>query len=152
MHAIISPQLLDAVLTGALHGGQGIHGLEHWQRVQDNGLRLARLYQADQTVVILFALLHDSRRHNDGFDPGHGPRAAELAQQLHRQGLLPIDAEQLKQLAQACRHHTDTTFSDDLTIACCWDADRLDLTRVGIQPNPKYLNTPEAKRLATIDS
>lgn len=151
MHAIITPQLFDAVLENALHAGQGIHGLEHWQRVQDNGLHLARLYQADQTIVILFALLHDSRRHNDGYDPQHGPRAAKLALHLHREGLLPINAQQLEQLTHACRHHTDTTFSDDITIACCWDADRLDLPRVGVQPEPEYLNTPAAKLLAPAD-
>ena len=33
----------------------------------------------------------------------------------------------------------------------CWDADRLDLGRVGIVPNPRYLCTPAAKSPAVID-
>ena len=33
---------------------------------------------ADLTVVRLFALLHDCCCMNDGADPDHGPRAAEM--------------------------------------------------------------------------
>tara|TARA_B100000315_G_scaffold79959_1_gene73252 strand:- start:616 stop:768 length:153 start_codon:yes stop_codon:yes gene_type:complete len=38
--------------------------------------------------------------------------------------------------------------ASDITIATCWDADRLDLGRVGADPNPKYLFSDEAKRIA----
>ena len=33
----------------------------------------------------------------------------------------------------------------DATVLTCWDADRLDLGRVGIRPDPKYLCTPAAR-------
>ena len=33
----------------------------------------------------------------------------------------------------------------DITVQTCWDADRLDLGRVGIRPHPKYLCTAVAK-------
>ena len=38
----------------------------------------------------------------------------------------------------------------DVTIQICWDADRLDLGRVGITPHPSRLCTAAAKRLETI--
>jgi uncharacterized protein len=33
----------------------------------------------------------------------------------------------------------------DVTIQTCWDADRLDLGRVGTKPNPTYLGTAAAR-------
>ncbi len=38
----------------------------------------------------------------------------------------------------------------DITVQTCWDADRLDLGRVGITPNPRWLCTACAKDPATI--
>jgi uncharacterized protein len=52
------------------------------------------------------------------------------------------------QLVEACTFHTERHHSSDATIATCWDADRLDLGRVGITPREKYLNTNLAKRMA----
>ena len=40
--------------------------------------------------------------------------------------------------------------SNDITIQSCWDSDRLDLWRAGIEPDPKYLYTETAKELKTI--
>lgn len=126
----------------------GIHGLPHWQRVERNGLYLAACGDADSTVISLFALFHDSRRFNDNVDPGHGMRGGELAQEMFERGRLPIREVQLSTLMFACEHHTDEHFSDDPTIACCWDADRLDLPRVGILTESHLLNTHEARRIA----
>ena len=57
----------------------GIHGVGHWARVLLNGRLLAEETGADPRVVELFALFHDSRRINDGTDPEHGRRGADLA-------------------------------------------------------------------------
>ena len=38
----------------------------------------------------------------------------------------------------------------DVTIQTCWNADRLDLGRVGIKPNPTYLGTAAARDQETI--
>jgi uncharacterized protein len=38
------------------------------------------------------------------------------------------------------KHHSDGEVSTDKTIQTCWDADRLDLGRVGIFPSPKFLS------------
>jgi uncharacterized protein len=145
-HPIVTRSLLERVVGDDLSRLQGIHGLPHWLRVEENGLYLAAQEEADTDVVALFALLHDARRLNDYTDPEHGKRAAYLAQELYEESFLPISKDQLKVLAYACAHHTDETYTDDTTIACCWDADRLDLCRIGMQIDPEKLNTGSAKR------
>ena len=59
-----------------------IHGIQHWERVRENGLRLAASTGANPTVVELFAYLHDSRRLDDCEDASHGARAAAYLQTL----------------------------------------------------------------------
>ncbi len=39
---------------------------------------------------------------------------------------------------------------EEITVLTCWDADRLDLGRVGIRPNARYLCTEPAKDPAFI--
>ena len=125
-------------------GGHSVHGPPHWKRVEDVGLELARESGADETVVRLFAILHDSCRLNDDEDCGHGPRAADMLGTLV--GILfTIDPDRLVLLEQAIRHHTDGFTSPDPTIGTCWDADRLDLGRVGKRPKEKYMSTEAAK-------
>ena len=63
----------------------GIHGVSHWTRVLENGFRLAETNGANLKVVAAFALLHDSRRENDGYDPEHGFRGAEYGWHLRQQ-------------------------------------------------------------------
>lgn len=142
----VTPDLLAAVRAQYRLEWDGIHGLSHWERVRDNGLRLAGTTGADPVVVEFFAALHDSCRHNNARDPEHGPRAAAFVRTLDPL-LLPLDAHQLDTLAEACRTHTFGTLDDDPTptIATCWDADRLDLMRVGRRPDPKYLVTEAAR-------
>ena len=123
----------------------GTHGVGHWARVLENGLRLAKGTKANIEVVQLFAIFHDSRRVNEGVDPGHGKRGGELALALRDQWLVLSD-EEFGLLYQACAGHTDgLTEATDITIQVCWDADRLDLGRVGMIPAPKKLCTPAAK-------
>ncbi|QDU76086.1 hypothetical protein Pan97_31310 [Bremerella volcania] len=128
----------------------GCHGLAHWARVYDIGQRLAEASGADKEVVALFSLFHDSKRQNEGHDPDHGQRGAEFAKQL-RGDLFELSDSQFAQLFEACCGHTHCRHHADVTIGTCWDSDRLDLGRVGMQPDPYYLNTDEAKRKETID-
>jgi uncharacterized protein len=123
---------------------QGIHGAAHWARVRANGLRLATITGARRDVVELFAVLHDARRENDDYDPQHGARAADLAQSLRGTHLL-LDDGAFERLAFACTHHSGGSVEADVTVQTCWDADRLDLGRVGIQPDPDRLCTAAAK-------
>ena len=76
---MISNELLQAILKGYVLSPWGIHGLSHWARVLENGRRLAAVNGAILEVVELFAVLHDARRENEGMDPGHGRRGADLA-------------------------------------------------------------------------
>lgn len=122
----------------------GIHGVRHWARVRYNGLVLAERNGADRKVVELFAFLHDARRENDGYDPSHGDRAAGLARELHGR-FFSLDREQLAHLELACMEHSSGETSAALTVQTCWDADRLDLGRVGKRPDPRRLCTDAAR-------
>ena len=123
----------------------GIHGVSHWARVLENGLRLAQVTAANIAVVELFAVFHDSCRVNEAVDPGHGQRGADLAAKLRGDLFHLPDAEFLL-LYDACIAHTDGETEADITIQTCWDADRLDLGRVSMAPDPTKLCTPAAKR------
>lgn len=128
----------------------GIHGLPHWQRVREYGLRIARHSGADMGIVELLACLHDCCREDDHADPGHGPRAAEFAASL-RGTLLRLPDEVFERLYLAIRDHELGLTGGDPTIQTCWDADRLDLGRVNLRPDPVFLGTEFARRIDTID-
>jgi len=124
-----------------------VHGPDHWRRVERNGLLLATRTGADVAVVRLFALFHDSRRENDGWDPGHGARGAAFAASL-RGSAYELSDERFELLRHACEWHTDGEFHENPTIATCWDADRLDLGRVSIVPDPAYMSTEFGREIA----
>lgn len=138
---MISDGLLDLIRREYVLDWHGIHGIDHFHRVQANGRRLAQLTGARLHVVELFAFLHDSKRFNDQIDPGHGARAAEFVRSL-KGGLLALDDTECELLAYACEFHTAGLTEADPTVQTCWDADRLDLGRAGI--------TPEAEKLCTV--
>ncbi len=125
-----------------------IHGLAHWRQVEFNGLLLAPVTGADVTVVRLFALFHDCKREDDGYDESHGPRGAAFAKECFEKGLLDISQEQFEKLYHACMFHTREHKSDDATIDTCYDADRLDLGRVGMALNPKKMATAPGAKIA----
>jgi uncharacterized protein len=127
----------------------GTHGISHWMRVRENGLRLVEQTGADWQVVELFACLHDSKRENEHRDPGHGARAAQLVRTLQG-SVIDLSDQDLERLVYACTYHTDGLVEADITVQTCWDADRLDLGRVGIRPMARYLCTPAARDEETI--
>ena len=124
-----------------------IHGPSHWQRVDAFGLDIAKSSGADLTVVRLFALLHDSCRQDDGADLDHGPRAAEMLDRIVP-AVFSLDRGRFDLLREAIRLHTSGLTTDDPTIGTCWDADRLDIVRVGLTPSAKYLSTIAGKDMA----
>lgn len=134
------------VLLGYALPWRGIHGVVHWARVLENGLRLAETTGANVAVVTLFALFHDCRRVNEDWDDDHGLRGAHCAQSL-RGTLIHLSDAEFRLLYEACRLHTDGHVRADVTIQTCWDADRLDLGRVGITPSPDRLCTDAARAL-----
>lgn len=123
------------------------HGPKHWKQVEQNGLHITGTNDADPTVVKLFAVFHDSCRQSDGHDPLHGQRGAELALSMHG-NLFTIEEVQLELLILACELHHQGAMTEDPTIGACFDADRLDLIRVGIVPDPEMMCTQEGKLLA----
>jgi uncharacterized protein len=144
MDAIDYPRLWKHLSAQFLLGESSLHGPRHWRRVEQFGLKIAAANGADLTVVKLFAVFHDSRRENESWDPQHGARGAELAQTL-RGDFFELDDARFATLHHACTFHADGLLHADSTIGACWDADRLDLPRVGVIPDPKRLCTPAAR-------
>lgn len=138
-------RLVEAILERSTGKDSSIHGESHWQRVAAAGLTLLpETPGADPALVFLFALFHDSMRLNDNYDPLHGPRGAALARELRGETFELEDAE-MGLLAFACEEHTNGGVGSDPTVGVCWDADRLNLWRVGIRPNPQFLSTEAAR-------
>jgi uncharacterized protein len=138
-----------------------LHGPPHWARVHRFGLALAErvdLPAEGRVCVELFAWLHDLAREDDG--PG-AQHAIDGAVQID--AVLPaiagaLSPAQIETVRAAIRYHSDGMVAGgawdagafegidwprDLlvaTVGCCWDADRLDLPRVGIAPNDRYMS------------
>ena len=125
----------------------GIHGVRHWARVRATGLTLARTTGASPPVVELFSFLHDCARWDDGEDPEHGYRAGKLARVLNGD-LFHLEQGELDVLVEALEGHDLIRWHGHPTIATCWDADRIDLSRVGVRPDPRFLCTEPGKRMA----
>ena len=127
-----------------------IHGISHWERVEENGLMLSEMTGADKMVVRYFAYIHDCQRWNEDDDPEHGPRAAVYARK--NRNLIDLNDDQFQKLLKACKDHTYAMPSHhesiDATLATCWDADRLDIGRVGLDVDSQYLFTDFAKEFS----
>jgi uncharacterized protein len=141
---VISGDLIRLIRNDFALDWRGVHGAPHWARVRQNGLRLAQSTGACADIVELFAVLHDSRRKNDGYDPEHGVRAALFAQSLAGSAF-ELPPFELTLLLTACRGHSEGLTTGDITVLTCWDADRLDLGRVGVRPRPDRLCTEAAR-------
>ena len=141
---IITQELVSLIRRQFVLDWSGIHGAPHWARVRVNGLRLAEKTCARPDVIELFAFLHDTQRKNDGRDPEHGKRAADFAVTLQGK-LFTLDDEGLTLLCAARTGHSDGLVEADITVQTCWDADRLDLGRIGVTPDPAYLCTAAAR-------
>lgn len=141
---LVTPDLVRAIVDRFQLPLGGRHGLHHWARIYENGQRLARLTGADVEIVELFAVFHDARRDNESISEGHGMRGAELAASL-RGELFELDGGRFDLLHQACALHTDGLTEAHVTVQTCWDADRLDLGRVGFPPDRTRLCTGAAR-------
>ena len=128
-------------------GDFSIHGISHWDKVARNADAL-QTSDVDILVVKAFAYIHDVERVNENEDQGHGPRAALLVDEIRSSVLSFLNEQQMKQLKEACRLHTLKHRTDDATVNACFDADRLDLERVGITPNPDKMATLAGRLLA----
>src|SRR3954447_347398 len=101
------PALVAAVRAAAANVNSRIHGERHWRAVAWIGLHLARETPgADPVLALLFGLFHDARRENDGWDPEHGLRGAELALEF-RARYLDLTERQLALPVAACVLHSE---------------------------------------------
>lgn len=151
-------RLVDAVEDRSTHLASTIHGVDHWRAVGATAASLADVLdmtveddpaaRPDRELLLLFALLHDACRLDDGRDLEHGPRAALLLDELRESGLIGLDDGRGAVLREAIHDHTNGTLSDQPTVAVCWDADRLLIHRVGFTPKARFCSTPEARRRA----
>jgi len=141
----------DEVRAGFRLPLKSIHGYDHWQRVEGDAIKIARAEDAIIDVVKLFAIFHDSCRLDDNYDPDHGRRAATYAGEM-RGRLFTLDDYAFELLTYALAVHADGYTSKDPTIGACWDADRLDLWRVGITPDSSLFSTLTGRRLLQVRS
>ncbi len=141
---LITPQLIRFLRQHFALDWHGTHGASHWARVRQNGLLLARSMEVRTDVIELFAFLHDAEREDEYGDPDHGPRAAELVRLINGEHI-HLDSSGMDLLREACIGHSTGNTKADPTVMVCWDADRLDLGRVGIRPEPQRLCTEVAR-------
>lgn len=141
---LISKRFLDAILAQYRLPPEGIHGVPHWARVAENGSRLAEITGAHKDTVTLFAYLHDACRETVEWDPLRGVRAAELAR--HWRGTyFDLPPHEFDLLYLACARQGDGLCEGDITLQTCWDADRLEIGRVGMMIIPSRLCTEAAR-------
>lgn len=140
-------KIIDRILKDTTVRWETCHGLAHWNRVARYGGFIARREGLEERILTLFAYFHDCQRLSDGRDPDHGPRAADylLTYSPEELGLSAADHDRL---VLACRHHTFEIETEDMTVKACWDSDRLDIGRIGYQPDPARLFTETAKAIA----
>ncbi len=131
-----------------LLGTNSLHGPDHWDAVLANGRLLSVQPGVCCHVVQAFSHIHDCCRENEYFDEFHGHRAAELAMRVRASHLSMLDDREFELLVFAVREHNGGTTSNEPTIGACFDADRLELVRVGIAPDPMLMSTPLGKVLA----
>ncbi|HXG72240.1 MAG TPA: hypothetical protein VNJ04_16640 [Gemmatimonadaceae bacterium] len=140
----MDPALATQVIDRSTRPQSRDHGAQHWKAVAWAGLQLAsQIDGCDAEIVLLFALFHDSQRFNEFHDPEHGFRGGQLAREMSKSAF-HLNEERLEQLVDACTRHDKGQLADDPTIAVCWDADRLNLWRVGKTPDPRFLSTAAA--------
>jgi uncharacterized protein len=130
------------------------HGPRHWHDVARVGymlLEVSNRLGADADhynpeLIFLFAALHDTQRQDEYSDPDHGNRAEDLARKMRDKGVIVLDNSPFELLCYALGDHDRGSVSDDPTVAICWDADRLTLPRVGIQPKKTLMSSAPVKR------
>lgn len=122
-----------------------IHGYEHARRVGLFAEMLARTYGADPLFAVVAAYCHDCGRLNDGEDPEHGKRSWQrCADSVSRL----FTGAPLDQLRVAIEEHPLGMTSDVPLIAALWDADRVDLMRLGYKLESRFFSDSRAMKLA----
>ena len=80
------------------------------------------------------------------FNARHGQRGADYAKKMRKEGWFQLEDDAFKLLYEACVKHTDGELEGHPALITCWDADRLDLWRCGIRPDPTKMCTATARQ------
>ena len=133
------PDLISDVMSVATHRRSPIHGELHWRAVSQAGIEIAKLNGGRTEIAMAFGLIHDSQRLCDDWDPEHGLRAAKWASKSKR--LLDLIGKDGRDIvAAAARDHEKGKVTQDRNIGTCWDADRINLWRVGLMPHADFFS------------
>ena len=142
-HHIEFARRLGDIIPSIGNEAEEIHGIAHGIRVERNGNQLCQLMGITNKLVRPFAYVHDFCRVNDGTDPEHGLRAANHIE-AHRELFscrFSLNEREIDLLKYACQHHTEMIKSEYDIVNVLFDADRLDLPRVGTHPDPNLMAT-----------
>lgn len=146
--------LYQEAISEAELAASPVHGEEHWRAVSAVGLELNRLCPGtSRSLLLAFGMLHDCRRMDEGWDPEHGARAADVAQRS-----MPLrdilTGEEIDRLSFACLWHEKGRVEREVhDVGLCWDSDRYNLVRLEITPIRELLSAPidETQHLEMID-
>lgn len=127
--------------------GLRIHGFSHLRRVAAVAGRIAAAAGEDIESAVVAGFLHDCARRHDGGGVDHAHDSAALTRKLLARFYPHLDAVRL---CDAIARHADGETTEDMLAACVWDADRLELRRLGIEVDPDLLSTEIARRLIRI--
>lgn len=140
-----------------------LHGPAHWVRVHRFGSLLSGycgLPETERHCVEIFALTHDLGRVDDNGGNQHALDGADYFREYATAVFPDMEDRALDWVETAIRHHSDGLTADvadrqglfahlageresvRLMIGCCWDADRLDLLRLGMSPRAEKMSTP----------
>ena len=121
-------QQVEATCLPYLDLIEGVHGLEHLRRVALSAGVLAKQVGADVESCVVGGFLHDCARTGDESGTAHALHSAIQARVILDKHYPHLDAYTI---LFAIQFHADGKTTGDPITACIWDADRLDLQRLG---------------------
>jgi len=127
--------------------GLVVHGMAHLRRVAYTAGRIAGATGENVEGAIVAGFLHDCARTDEGGGNSHAHASAEIARELMGRFYPHLD---MGRLCEGIARHADGTATADLLIGSIWDADRLDLRRLGIHVEADMLSTALARRILAI--
>lgn len=140
---IVPPKVLRRIMDEFSLKNSDVHGVNHWSRVYYYGHLLSKNHSIDLEIIAYFSIFHDSKRICEHEDPEHGYNGAEFFKKL--ESIIHLKPENKEIIYEACSKHNYQEQTNIKEIGVCFDADRLDLWRVDIQPYNRYLHFDESK-------
>ena len=160
---LLTPSIILPHITPLAKHNSSLHGIAHWTRVHRYGLLLADslgLSEAEKLAIALFGWTHDLARTDDGGGNQHSLDGAKYVHVVTKTLFNDFPEDILNIISCAIRYHSDGMNAEEAlhelpianhsnwshesvlnVISCCWDADRLDLLRLGIVPDESKMST-----------